>query len=201
MILSGKPSTWSSGACALALALGLGAWVTHAQSAMTPPGPALKSPSEAAKRGEYLVKSMGCWDCHTVHKLGAEGPEPVMSMWLAGHPADMKLPPPPAAQGPWVAAIAGSMTAWAGPWGISYTSNLTPDPETGMGKWTEQQFIDAMRTGRHQGRGRQILPPMPWPAISNMTDADLKAVFAYLRAIPPVKNRVPDPVIAAPPQD
>ena len=82
---------------------------------------------------------------------------------------------------------------------MSYTANLTPDPETGLGQWTEQQFVDTIRTGRHQGRGREILPPMPWPAFRNLNDADLKAIFAFLRTIPPMKNKVPDPVIAAPP--
>jgi hypothetical protein len=89
-------------------------------------------------------------------------------------------------------------TAWAGPWGTSFTANLTPDSETGLGQWTEQQFIDTLRTGRHQGRGREILPPMPWPAFKNFNDADLKAIFAYLKTIPPIKNKVPDPVLAAP---
>lgn len=180
-------------------AVGLVSWAAHAQSSMTPPGPAVSGQGPAIARGEYLVKSMGCWDCHTPHRMGEDGPEPDMSMWLAGHPADANLPAPPGPEGPWVVAASASTTAWAGPWGISYTANLTPDPETGLGAWTEQQFIDALRNGRKQGRGRAILPPMPWKAISNLTDEDLKAVFAYLRAIPPVKNRVPDPVIAAPP--
>src|SRR5262249_31033491 len=87
----------------------------------------------------------------------------------------------------------GTMTAWSGPWGISYTANLTPDRETGLGAWTEQNFIDTMRTGRHMGRGRPILPPMPWEGVAKLTDQDLKAVFAYLRAIPAVKNRGPRP--------
>jgi hypothetical protein len=86
------------------------------------------------------------------------------------------------------------MTAWSGPWGVSYTANLTPDPETGLGSWTEQQFVDTIRSGRHLGRGRPILPPMPWPAASNLTDADLASIFAYLRTIPAVANRVPDPL-------
>jgi hypothetical protein len=178
--------------------LALAGWV-HAQSGMTPPGPQLSTRNATVSRGEHLVKSMGCWDCHTPHKMGDEGPEPDMAMWLAGHPSAMQLPPPPDPKGPWIASAAATMTAWAGPWGISYTANLTPDPETGLGAWTEQQFIDALRTGRHQGRGRPILPPMPWMAISNLSDEDLKTIFAYLRAIPPVKNRVPDPVLAAPP--
>jgi hypothetical protein len=95
--------------------------------------------------------------------------------------------------GPWIAATTGMMTAWSGPWGISYAANLTPDPETGLGKWTEQNFLEAMRTGRHMGRGRPLLPPMPWDDIAKLTDSDLKAVFAYLRSLPPIKNRVPDP--------
>ncbi len=149
--------------------------------------------AEAAKRGEYIVRSVGCGDCHTPMKMGANGPEPDLSRLLSGHPAEMALPPAPAASGPWIAAFSATMTAWAGPWGTSFTANLTPDPETGLGRWTEQQFVDTIRSGRHLGRGREILPPMPWPAFRNMTDADLKAVFAYLRTIPAVKNRVPDP--------
>jgi mono/diheme cytochrome c family protein len=150
--------------------------------------------ADAAKRGEYIVKSMGCADCHTPTKMGANGPEPDMERWLSGHPAEMKLPPAPAPSGPWIASVAATMTAWSGPWGTSFTANLTPDPETGTGQWTEQQFVDTIRSGRHLGRGREILPPMPWPAIRNMTDADLKAIFAYLRTIPALKNRVPDPL-------
>ncbi len=123
-----------------------------------------------------------------------------MSLSLSGHPAAMTLPPPPAPSGPWIASSTATNTAWAGPWGVSYTANLTPDPETGLGQWTEQQFVDTIRTGRRQGRGREILPPMPWPAFKNYNDADLKAMFAYLRSIPAMKNKVPDPVLAGAPK-
>ena len=68
------------------------------------------------------------------------------------------------------------------------------DDETGLGKWTEANFIQAIRTGRHQGQGRPILPPMPWPFIGKMTDDDLKAVFAFLKSIKPIANHVPDPL-------
>jgi hypothetical protein len=84
-------------------------------------------------------------------------------------------------------------TAWAGPWGVSFTANLTPDMETGLGRWAERDFMTAIRTGKHQGRGRDILPPMPIPVFTNFTDADLKAIFAFLRTVPPVVNRVPEP--------
>jgi hypothetical protein len=86
------------------------------------------------------------------------------------------------------------MTAWAGPWGVSFTANLTPEQETGLGRWTERDFVDAMRTGRHQGRGRPILPPMPVQNVAALTDADLSAVFAYLRSIPAIRNAVPAPI-------
>lgn len=95
---------------------------------------------------------------------------------------------------------AGTNTAFAGPWGVSYSINLTSDAETGLAKWTEQQFIGAMRTGRHLGVSRPILPPMPWDALRQMTDQDLNAMFAYLRTVPAIRNRVPDAVPApAPP--
>src|SRR5262249_17093684 len=130
------------------------------------------------RRGEYLVKAVGCGDCHTPFKIGAQGPAPDLSRLLSGHPEDLKLPPaPPPPPRPWAAAVAGRMTAWSGPWGVSFTANLTSDPETGLGKWTERNFIDTIRSGRHLGRGRQILPPMPVQAISNLTDDDLGAVF------------------------
>jgi hypothetical protein len=92
---------------------------------------------------------------------------------------------------------AATNTAWSGPWGISFTANLTPDAETGLGKWTQQNFTQTIRTGRHMGRGRPVLPPMPIPMYRNFTDGDLEAIFAYLQSIPAVKNRVPEPVGAA----
>jgi hypothetical protein len=124
--------------------------------------------------------------------MGPNGPEPDMSRMLSGHPEQMKMPPPPKPVGPWIAAGAATNTAWAGPWGISYTSNLTPDQNTGLGIWTEDMFLKAMRTGKHMGTSRDIQPPMPWPWIGKATDEDLKAIFAYLRSIPPIVNHVPD---------
>ena len=62
-----------------------------------------------------------------------------------------------------------------------------------LGSWTEQMFVDALRTGKHQGTGRDILPPMPWYWYRFMTDDDLKAVYAYLQSLPPINNPIPDP--------
>jgi hypothetical protein len=146
-------------------------------------------------RGAYLVHAMGCNDCHTPFKMGPNGPEPDMSRQLTGHPAGLTMPPAPKLpDGPWVWIGAGTNTAFAGPWGVSFTANLTPDPETGLGRWTEEMFVAAMRTGRHQGKGRPILPPMPYPSVGGLNDEDIRAVFAYLRSLPPVSNRVPAPI-------
>jgi hypothetical protein len=143
-------------------------------------------------RGKYLVAILVCNDCHTPFKMGPKGPEPDMSRMLSGHPETMKLPPPPKPSGPWVAFGSSTFTAWAGPWGTTYTANLTPDKNTGLGIWTEDMFIKAMKLGKHMGTSRAIQPPMPWQWYSKMTDEDLKAVFAYLQSIPPIVNHVPD---------
>ena len=129
-----------------------------------------------------------------------------MSRMLSGHPADLKItaPPPMPKDGPWMMVAAATQTAWAGPWGVSFTMNLTPDQNTGIGIWTEKMFMDALRTGKHMGTStsRDILPPMPWPSYGKMTDDELKAIFAYLKSIPPIVNRIPDPIppAGAPPK-
>jgi mono/diheme cytochrome c family protein len=155
--------------------------------------------AEKLARGKYLVTVAGCNDCHTPWKMGPKGPEPDMSRMLSGHPEGMALPAPPKPEGPWIVAAAATNTAWSGPWGVSFTANLTPDPETGLGKWTQRNFTETIRTGRHMGRGRAILPPMPIPMYKHFTDADLEAIFGYLQTIPVVKNRVPEPLPPAAP--
>jgi mono/diheme cytochrome c family protein len=153
--------------------------------------------SAAVQRGEYLVTVGGCNDCHTPWKMGPNGPEPDRTRLLSGHPEGLQMPAAPRLEPPWGATVSATFTAWSGPWGTSFTANLTPDAETGLGKWSEQNFIESLRTGRHLGRGRPILPPMPWPNYAQMTDDDLKAMFTYLRTIPPIRNRVPAPILAA----
>lgn len=152
------------------------------------------SKADRIARGKYIVTAGGCGDCHTPMKMGDKGPEPDMTRMLSGHPEGLKLPPAPPPQGIWGASVAMTMTAWSGPWGTSFTANLTPDPETGLGKWTEQNFVQTIKTGRHMGNGRPILPPMPIPAYVNFSEDDLKSIFAYLQTIPVVKNRVPAPL-------
>jgi hypothetical protein len=111
---------------------------------------------------------------------------------LSGHPEGLTLPPPPELSNEWPAVGSASFTAWAGPWGITYTANLTPDENTGIGIWDEAMFIRTIRDGRHMGDGRPLQPPMPWPWYAKLTDDDLKAMFAYLKSIPPIVNRVPE---------
>lgn len=158
-----------------------------AHAAEPPPDPAL------VERGKYLVTTSGCHDCHTPLKSGENGPEPDFSRMLSGHPESLEITAPPAHPGePWMMMGARTATAWSGPWGVSFTANLTPDEETGLGRWTLQNFKDTIRTGRHMGRGRPILPPMPIPMYRHFNDADFAAIYAFLRSIPPVKNRVPE---------
>ncbi len=149
--------------------------------------------AEKIAKGKYIVTVSGCNDCHTPWKMGANGPEPDMSRMLSGHPQDFVLPPAPKLEAPWMMSAVATNTAWAGPWGVSFTANLTPDRETGLGKWRLRNFVETIRTGRHMGRGREILPPMPIPMYKHFTDADLEAIFAYLRTLPPIENRVPEP--------
>jgi mono/diheme cytochrome c family protein len=153
--------------------------------------------ADPAARGKYLVTAGGCHDCHSPKVFTEKGPEPDMALALSGAPAGAVLPEVPTGiLGPdkWGAVCSNDLTTWVGPWGVSFASNLTPDKKSGLGEWTEQQFIDALRKGKHRGFGRQILPPMPWFNLALLTDDDLKAIFAYLQTLPAISNKVPDPI-------
>lgn len=153
------------------------------------------SREELVTRGEYLVMVGGCHDCHTPWKMGPNGPEQDMERALSGHPEQLVITEaPPTGPGPWIVASAATNTAHAGPWGVSFTANLTPDENTGIGIWTEEMFIQTLRTGRHWGQSRPILPPMPWFNYGKMSEQDLKAIYAYLRTVKPIHNRVPQPL-------
>jgi mono/diheme cytochrome c family protein len=152
--------------------------------------------TEKVKRGKYLVTVGGCNDCHTPMKMTPDGPAPDMEWMLAGHPEG--APDPGGTLGPNdLALTATDLTTWKQQFGTVYTRNLTPD-KTGLGDWTEAQFVKTLRTGRHQGDGRALLPPMPWIGYAEMTDEDLQAVWAYLRTLKPIRNVVPDPRVPPP---
>ena len=148
--------------------------------------------SPQVKRGQFIVQSGGCNDCHTPLRMGPQGPEPDMSRMLSGHPEAIVLPSPPPLNEAWNNVTSASNTAFAGPWGISYAINLTPDPDTGIGKWLEKDFVQAIKSGKHLGVGRPIQPPMPWESYRHLPESDLKAAFAYLKSIPPIRNNVPE---------
>ena len=149
--------------------------------------------------GERLVQNMDCNTCHTPKVFTQQGPQLDVSRLLSGHPADEKPFAVPAgliSPAGWGGLFNNSLTAWAGPWGVSFASNLTPDRRTGIGLWTEEIFVSSMRTGTHVGYGRPFLPPMP--TYSRLTDAELHAIYSYLKSIKPVNNAVPHPL--SPPQ-
>ena len=172
---------------------GLIGWQILQAQGGTPASPATRA--ARIERGAYLVKTSACTDCHTPLKMGPRGPEPDQARALSGHPQDLVMPPAPALPpGPWAGVMSATSTAWAGPWGVSFTANLTPDPDTGLGRWTEDMFLTALRTGRHEGKGRPILPPMPAAVYAQMTDEDLRSIFAYLQSVAPIRNQVPQPI-------
>ena len=95
---------------------------------------------------------------------------------------------------PWQVHANDHLTAWTGAWGVSFAANITGDMNTGIGIWTDKMFIDAMKTGKHMGTSRQILPPMPWNFYGQLPEEDLKALLAYLKSTKPIANRVPVPL-------
>lgn len=117
--------------------------------------------------GKYLVTISGCGDCHTPgHFLG----KPDMSKALSGSEVGFEIPQ----------------------LGTFYGPNLTPDPETGLGNWSEDQIATAFTTGKTPD-GRQLAPAMPWMNYANFKREDAQAIAAYLKSLPPIKNKVPGP--------
>lgn len=143
---------------------------------------------DAVQRGAYLVQVTGCARCHS----------PEGGPMLSGHPADVVVPETPdlSIDG-WFAATTG--TAWAGPYGVAFASNLTSDEASGIGAWSQDAFVATLKTGEHMGVGRQILPAMPWQVFQHLRDDDLEAIYRYLQTVPAVSNEVPLPVLAEPP--
>jgi hypothetical protein len=151
--------------------------------------------------GEHIVKIGGCNDCHTPKKMGPNGPEDDMSLMLSGHPAKT---PPPAFDAKEAAKkgliVTQTFTAWTGPWGTTFAANLTPD-STGLGAWKEEQFLKAIKEKKWMGldNTRPLMPPMSMMPVSLMSDDELKAIFAYLKTVPPIHNIQPEAVLLPPP--
>jgi len=135
------------------------------------------------ERGKYLVGITGCHDCHSPK---IEGMKPDPARILSGRPATTKVPSKMDGE----VHASEDLTAWTGGWGQSVASNLTPDPATGLGmRYTEAKFVQTMRTGK-KPEGVAVMPPMPVDVYVNMKDEDLKAIYAYLKTIPAIRNAV-----------
>jgi hypothetical protein len=147
------------------------------------------------KRGAYLVNSIGCDDCHSPKKIGPNGMELDIEHRFGGHLANTSLGKPnTSVMKDGYMLFAMDLTSAVGPWGQSYAANISSDA-TGIGNWTEEQFFRAIREGKSKGlkESRPLLPPMPWFVYKNMSDLDLKAIFAFLKSTKPVNNLVPGP--------
>lgn len=152
--------------------------------------------ADPVERGRYLVTVGGCQDCHSPKIMGPQGPQPDPARAFSGHPANAPLAPIDPklnAGGGWL-LFSNDLTTAVGPWGVSFSANLTPDKETGIGAWPEAFFIATIRNGKHMGSGRPLLPPMPWQSLALASDDDLEAMFAYLQTVKPVHNQVPQPI-------
>jgi mono/diheme cytochrome c family protein len=155
-------------AAALALAVAAFTSCAPANKPATESQPAsTESALSPLDRGKQLTVVGGCIDCHTPGTLfGA----PDFSRNLSG-----------------------SELGWQGPWGTTYARNLTPDPETGLGRYKAEEIVAAIKGGKRLD-GSPMLPPMPWQNYAGMSDEDLNAIAAYLLSLPPVKHAVPDRV-------
>ena len=132
---------------------------------------AARAEESPLERGKYLVTLSGCGDCHTPGGLTGS-PDP--KRLLGGSDVGFGIP--------------GS-GVWIGP-------NLTPDKETGLGDWTDDQIVAAITQGVRPD-GRKLSGIMPWPALSHLTAEDALAIAAYLKSLPPVKNKIPGPYNAS----
>jgi len=154
---------WTVLFSALATLIAMAAMLSCATTAQQA-APAMTQADKLA-RGEYLVTIMACNDCHT--------------------PGTFYGAPD------WDRRLSGSELGWVGPWGTSFARNLTPDPETGLGGWSEADIVKTIRTGQ-RADGSEVLPPMPWQMYTNLTDDDAYSIAGYLKSLPAVSHKVPD---------
>ena len=137
-------------------------------------GQATAQDPELLEHGQYLVELIGCAVCHTD---GALMGEPRFDEWLAGSEVGIAYTNPLKYDSP----------------GVVFPPNLTPDPKTGIGRWSDDEIVTAIRGGvdRH---GRGLIQAMPWLVYEMISDADARAIVAYLRNLPPIEHKVPDNV-------
>ncbi len=129
--------------------------------------PSIALADSLIERGEYLASIMDCTGCHTP---GALAGAPDFERYLAGSDIGFQIPG----------------------LGVFYPPNLTPDVGTGLGKWSQDEIMLAVRGGLRPD-GRELVPVMPWPSYAALTDEDAQALAAYLKALPPMKFKTPGP--------
>lgn len=165
----------------------LWAWVAAAASAASATSVADADAAKASnadsqqrvEHGEYLVNLLGCGRCHT------EG-------YLLGH-----QPTAPHLAGSSVGIAYSGGSDEQNP-GLVFAPNLTPDDDTGIGRWSRRDIVRALSTGVGTD-GHQRLPVMPWPNYGGLKNDDLHAIAAYLESLPPVRNRIPDTTMTGDP--
>lgn len=129
--------------------------------------PSIALADSLIERGGYLARIMDCTGCHTAGALaGAPDPE----RYLAGSDIGFQMPG----------------------LGVFYPPNLTPDVETGLGTWSEEDIMLAVRGGSRPDK-RELVPIIPWPSYAALTDEDALALATYLKSLPPVKFQSPGP--------
>jgi len=161
----------------IAVAAAAGYWAGRRS---TPQAPAA---AESAARGAQLVELGGCDNCHTP-KLPDGSLD--MSRRLSGYQEGVSPLPPAVAPGQ--VSANPDFTSFRGDWGVSKARNLTPDA-TGIGGWSETQFIQTLKTGVDPS-GMKLMPPMPIMELENAPEADLAAIYNYLRTLKPVANKI-----------
>ena len=155
---------------------------------------------ERMEIGQAVVEGWNCSFCHTPQIEGPDGkfiPDPERLM--SGHPADEEIPSVPdmiITSPEWMEFLDNlDSTVWATDNVLVFSANLTPDDETGIGTWTEVEFIETIREGRHRGIERRIKYPMPWRELSELSDEELLSVYEYLMSLEPVNNKVPESIV------
>lgn len=183
--------------CMVGLIYYISGCTNNSGSKATAVAPTTMSKDSIIRKGEYLVTISGCNDCHTPKVFSEKGMGIDTKRILSGHPREEVLPEffkDGVSKG--IIQSNNGLTAWKGPWGISFAANLTPDKETGLGNWTLDQFKISIRQGKAKGLpgSRMLLPPMPWFNFAVMSDTDLECVYTYLQSLPAVNNNVPAPL-------
>jgi len=155
---------------------------------------------ERLEIGKAIVEGWNCTFCHTPQIQGPDGkfiPDP--QRFMSGHPADEKIPTVPdmvITSPEWLEFLDNlDSTVWATDNLLVFSANLTPDDETGIGTWTEVEFVETIRQGRHRGIERRLKYPMPWQELSEVSDEELLSVYEYLMTVEPVNNKVPPSIV------